>query len=289
MAAFEFGNYPERPGRGNLAPAAGNITPPVDPMAGDMIEAAGHQIRLRSEPLLALKIYDSCRHKNCLTRAELGFARNIEGQPIAPPQEAHSVSIENVHVRRIVISKKEASPFKKGFWDLEIRYVFDYDLKFTGHEGSHHGTVRATSSFTRCTSLFGSVGAEVTMTTDLFGKSETVMSGDPFVMVEAKALGLAAEIVHRHRHHSEEPPRVAVTIGLFSIIKLYRMVALQVESRGFVIPEACGEICPLNPCDFFEDLNFPMDSFAPPQKPEFMAGISGDIPNTTAAEIGSEE
>ncbi|MCL2396991.1 MAG: hypothetical protein FWC93_02900 [Defluviitaleaceae bacterium] len=292
MAAFEFGNYPEKPGRGTFGPgtsAASTGTPAFGAGHGHghghgNVEIPNPHHRLRSEPLLALKIYDSCRHKNCLTRSELGFARSIDGHPIIPPEDAHSVTIENLHIRRIVIAKKEPSPFKRGFWDVEVRYIFDYELKFAGHEDNKYENVHATSSFTRCTNLFGSVGAEVAMATDLFGRAETTMSGEPFAIVEAKALGLAAEIVRKRCHHHEEPAHVAVTIGLFSIIKLYRLVSLLVESRGFVIPEACGDVCPLNPCDFFEELNFPMDSFAPPQKPEFMAGVSGDIPSAVREE-----
>jgi len=68
-----------------------------------------------------------------------------------------------------------------------------------------------------------------------------------------------------------------VTLGLFSIVKLYRFVSLLVESRGFVIPPPCANVMPQNPCDFFDTLHFPMDAFAPPQKKEFKAGISLNI------------
>ena len=36
---------------------------------------------------------------------------------------------------------------------------------------------------------------------------------------------------------------------------------------------------PLNPCEFFDNLDFPMDIFAPPHKPDFFAGLSGNIPH----------
>ena len=284
MAAFEFGNYPERPGRGNLAPVAGNNTSVTGAKAGDVGSTAGHHEKLLSEPLLALKIYGSCRHKNCLGIGDVGPARSDDGNPIVPPHDAKSVTIENLHVRRIVIAKKEANALKPGFWNLVISYIFDYDLHFSGDDGEHIQTHQATNSFTRRVTLFGSTGAEITIATDLFSHGETTMGGEPFVMAEAKALGLAAEILQKHCHHTEEPPHVAVTIGLFSIIKLYRMVSLQVESRGFVIPEPCREIAPPNPCDIFEDLDFPMDSFAPPQKHEFAAGISINIPNAVLTE-----
>jgi hypothetical protein len=292
MAAFEFGNYPERTARGSLAPATGsNIS--ADAMTENIGEMTGsaHPSRLRSEPLLALKIYGSCRHKNCLGLSEIGPARcRHEGKPIHPPHDAQSVTIENLHIRRIVIAKKEPNPLKSGFWDLAIRYIFDYDLHFTDDHGEHLHTEHATNSFTRRSTLFGSTGAEVTITTDLFNNGETTMGSEPFVMVEAKALGLAAEILHKHhKRHHDDPPIVAVTIGLFSIIKLFRLVSLQVESRGFVIPDPCGEIIPPNPCDMFEDLDFPMDSFAPPQRQEFTAGISGNIPSIALAEEMSAE
>ena len=301
MAAFEFGNYPERPGR--AGPGARGVAGPAPaaPTEGPAFGASEHAVhrpkpdpeRLRSEPLLALKIYDSCRHKNCLGPSDIGPARYVEGthqagRPVVPPEDARSVSIEDLRVRRIVIASKEPSKFKDGYWNLEIRYVFDYHLRFMGNDGVHLETIPATNSFTRRLSLFGSVGAEITMATDLFKNAETIMGGEPFVMVEAKALGLAAEITRKHCPGDDPPPHVNVTIGLFSIIKLYRMVSLLVESRGFVIPPACKDICPVDPCDFFNDLSFPMDSFAPPQKPEFMAGVSGDIPNEAIAADGEE-
>jgi hypothetical protein len=75
----------------------------------------------------------------------------------------------------------------------------------------------------------------------------------------------------------DEPVRVDVTIGLFTVIKLFRLVQLIVSSKGFCVPPVCEDVSPLKPCDVFDDLDFPMDLFAPPQKPEFMAGVSGNI------------
>jgi hypothetical protein len=80
------------------------------------------------------------------------------------------------------------------------------------------------------------------------------------------------------------PNEVIVTIGLFTIIKLYRIVTLLIESRGFSIPRQCQEFSPINVCEYFDTLPFPMDVFAPPQKKEFEAGISGDIPNAVKDE-----
>ena len=292
MAAFEFGNYPERPGRPSFAapPAA----PEVEPEAAVLGALPPPPPRVRTEPILALKIYDSCRYKNCLSPAELGPALSMGGEPVRPPENAQSVSIEDLTISRITIVHKERNKFRRGFWDIEIQYDFDYCLRYVARGGVEIGTIPATNSFTQRCSLFGSVGADVAIATDLIAGGVTSLGGEPYVMAEARAIGLAAEIkrdhCHNHRGHEHameeiEPmhghrrhSQVFVTIGLFSLVKLFRLVSLLVESRGFVIPDSCGNIIPPNPCDFFEELDFPMDTFSPPQRREFMAGESINIP-----------
>jgi hypothetical protein len=129
------------------------------------------------------------------------------------------------------------------------------------------------------------------MSTDLFscGDDGTV-DGDPFVSVEAKAVALDARLKYAAQNHGHGLGKcgdddthhfrneVHVTIGLFTIIRIFRIVQLLVESKGFCTPEECEDLKPHNPCELFENLDFPMDVFAPPQKPEFQAGITSNIP-----------
>jgi len=282
MAAFEFGNYPERPGRMPFASGerhAQHAPPkPEQTPEADLIIPPP----LKSEPILAMKIYDSCRYKVCLSPSELGPALDVEyGVPIVPPDNAQTVSIENLNINRIVILSKTPSPFRKGFWDAEIQYVFCYDLRFVGQGGMEIEKIPATNSYVQRVSLFGSVGSEVTVATDIFGGIHSSMGGEPFLIAEARAMPLAAEI-KRDFCKPDSPAHVFAIIGLFSMVKLFRLVSLLVESRGFVIPECCGDVTPPDPCDYFEGLAFPIDTFSPPQKPEFMAGISADIPGRVA-------
>ncbi|MCL2422270.1 MAG: hypothetical protein FWD03_10470, partial [Defluviitaleaceae bacterium] len=59
----------------------------------------------------------------------------------------------------------------------------------------------------------------------------------------------------------------------------FRLVNLTVESRGFDIPEECpGAPSPISPCAFFEEMEFPMDIFAPPVKKGFKEGTCLNIP-----------
>lgn len=256
--------------------------------------------RVREECIIALKVYDFCRQQDCLTSDVLGPARAEcfthlgnktiqEGDIIEPPSNAATVSIENLRVKKVIVSDKEPNPFRNGFWDITLKYVFVYTLVFREADGTIIGRVHANSIFTKKVTLFGSIGTEISISTDLFshnGSSCSELNSDPFVLVESKAISLGAEIRFRQccgcGDDALEPSDVNITIGLFTIIKLFRLVNLSVLSRGFCIPQECEEVSALNPCEFFDSLDFPMDIFAPPQRAEFLAGISGNIPRDTS-------
>ena len=288
MATFEFNNRGQNPAhdvQGVQETPCGSLDPR----------------RLREECIIAAKVYDACRQQDCLTEAELGPARAadcccicdrhyVEGEVIDPPNNAAAVTIDRLRVKKVIIVEKEPNPFKSGYWDIDLKYVFVYTLTFREADGSIIGSVRANSIFNKRVTLFGSVGSDIVLSSDIFNNGHgdsTTLDADPFILVEAKAVALAAELKYSRCCKTRgtgdvmppEPNQVIVTIGLFTIIKLFRIVQLLVESKGFCIPPECEEISPLNPCEFFDSLDFPMDIFAPPQKPEFVAGISSNIPS----------
>lgn len=64
--------------------------------------------------------------------------------------------------------------------------------------------------------------------------------------------------------------RVLVTIGLFSIVKLARMVQLLIPAFDFCVPnKKCVASTDEDPCELFETIDFPIDEFFPPQKADF--------------------
>lgn len=254
-----------------------------------------NQRRLREECIIAFKVYDQCRQQDCLTEDELGPARAAEcfcigderfdeGDVINPPHNAAAVTIDRLRIKRIIIVEKKPNEFRRGFWDIDLKYVFEYRLTFRDADGEVIASVRANSIFNKQVILFGSVGEHLVIATDLLNNTNgQTLDAEPFVLVEARPMALEARIRYQRRVNrgpedfSPDPNSVNVTIGLFTIIKLFRIVNLTVESRGFCIPEECEEIAS-EPCDIFDDMDFPMDVFAPPQKEEFVRGISGNIP-----------
>ena len=235
--------------------------------------------------IIAYKIFDQCRKQICLTPCILGPARCAknnaqcseiiqEGDVIVPPINAASVSLDDLTLCRILITKKKENPFRTGYWDVEIKFVFNYTLTFRDSECEFITCCHATSIYTLRMTLFGSIGSETAMATDLVNTAGINTSSGPFVSVEAKAAGLAAELKLTPRCNcscdcddniTEVPTAVCVTIGLFAIVRLFRPVNMVVRNFGCCVPEECtGAEAATNVCDFFNSLTFPSDMFCPP-------------------------
>jgi hypothetical protein len=75
--------------------------------------------------------------------------------------------------------------------------------------------------------------------------------------------------------------RVVVTIGLFSIVKLVRLVQLLIPAFDFCVPnKKCIASTEENPCELFESIEFPVDEFFPPQKFDFPGAIEHEMSMT---------
>ena len=196
--------------------------------------------RVKDECIIAYKVYDSCRRQNCLTHRELGAARIVAGEAaiqdggiVEVDPCAASVTMDKLNIKSIQVVDKQPSPFRAGHWDVGIRYVFEYRLTFREACGKIIEKKDAHSIFDMKSTLFGSTGNDLVVGTDLFkGSGGATFTAAPFIWVEAKAVGLDAKLHHSRRGHTE----VHVTIGLFGILKLFRLVHLNVQSKGFCIP-----------------------------------------------------
>jgi len=89
------------------------------------------------------------------------------------------------------------------------------------------------------------------------------------------------EVEENEEHHgdNEEPNRrVVVTLGLFSIIKLARLVQLLIPAFDFCVPhKECIASTEENPCELFETIEFPVDEFFPPQIFDFPGALEAEM------------
>jgi hypothetical protein len=68
--------------------------------------------------------------------------------------------------------------------------------------------------------------------------------------------------------------RVVVTLGIFTIIKLTRLVQLLIPAFDFCVPhKQCIASTNDDPCEIFETIEFPVDEFFPPQIFDFPGAL----------------
>ncbi|WP_058486133.1 hypothetical protein [Defluviitalea phaphyphila] len=253
--------------------------------------------KIKDECIIALKVYDHCRQQDCLTPEMLEKPFSLEctecqtegghiiaagkGYPITVPKEAVDITIDDFRISKIETERKK-DPLRKNYYNVYVKFIFEFKLKFvdaTGEfieincDGTEKEYIMAGTSFKKSVLLFGSEGSEITIASNLFTPESHVLEEAPYVLVEAKAMLLDAQLNNISNPigcdcDCEMLDDINLTVGLFTIIKLFRIVNLMVESKGFCIPNECVEISPVNPCDIFDNMEFPYDIFNPPQKDE---------------------
>jgi len=215
---------------------------------------------------------------------------STNGQLIFPPNLVKYGKIveESFKVADIQITNEpEQNLFAAdGYWKVTIRYQFTYKLQLIGFAGTPlviglstdppattptKDFICAYSFYEKQIVLFGGVGNKnIYMASNLFSNVGPFTSQNaPYVYVQAKATPLAISLGNFIdpciREVNPCPDNIiGVTIGLFTIIKLYRLVNMTVETSGNCDIPLCDPLIPGDPCSFFNEIPFPFDDFDPP-------------------------
>lgn len=245
------------------------------------------------------KVYDNCREKDCIEDAVVDFVDNVQDLI----QNAVKVKTKDAEVVA-VLADLEDVPFKRGFYTVNVRYKIRVVCEFCYKDVA--GNIVNSSPkvgfvwFAKTVILFGSEGKiKIFRSVDPGNNLSVTCEGCsdgcgglveqdnlPIIKVEvAEPLILNTRIKRVHdKHHcgcdderSEvnaiigPQKRVVVTIGIFSIIKLVRLVQLLIPAFNFCYPnKECVTSSDEDPCDIFDTIEFPLDQFFPPQKFDFL-------------------
>ena len=244
------------------------------------------------------KVYDNCREKDCIEDAVVDFCEPVHDLI----NDAVKVKTKDADVVA-VFADIEPVPFKRGFFTVNVQYRIKVVVEFC-YKDPNGNLISSTPkvgfvTFEKTVILFGSEGkVKIFKSTepmpmdhengkkcgDACGGSLIVQDNEPTVKVEvAEPLVLNTRIKRVHHHCNEEEDergtenimlpqkKVVVTLGLFSIIKLVRLVQLLIPAFNFCFPnKECISSTNEDPCELFEDIEFPLDQFFPPQKFDFL-------------------
>lgn len=254
----------------------------------------------------AEKVYDHCREKDCIEDAVVDFVEDVQ----CLIDKAVKVRVKEAEVVKVLADLDDV-PFKRGFFTVNVRYKIKVRVEFC-YRDQLNNLVSSDPKvgfvwFAKTVILFGSEGqVKVFSSTDpefcsspddCDGCGSMVQQDNmPTVKVEvAEPLVLNARIKRVHcprvRPLGDDydddigddnvaaggkrifpQKNVVVTIGLFSIIKLTRLVQLLIPAFNFCVPtRECVASTDENPCELFETIDFPFDQFFPPQIFDFPA------------------
>jgi hypothetical protein len=233
-------------------------------------------------PLGAIEISSSRLGESAAISGAVLVGTIAPGEIIAFNSTVTSVRIvpNSFKVSKIRTTVTPSAFGQDGFYDVTIIYTFTYTLNLLNGVGVAIPVTLATTpattitdicaytTYTKVLSLFGGEASEqtITLADTIFGSSSTYVNvgNAPYAFVQALAnplqqpiIGVYESVPGTVEYHAD------VVIGLFTIIKLYRIVNLTVNSSGDCdIPE-CEPITG-DPCEFFNSLPFPFEDFDPP-------------------------
>ncbi len=221
------------------------------------------------------RIFDSCSDKDCLEDLLVNF--NECTQHII--DEADYVKCKSADVTNVYFSIEQV-PFNKGFFSIDITYIFEFLFETYKNSCSIPIMVSGTSQFCKKIILYGSEGCVKRFNS----QTETTFKVNhgcecavlPTVVAEvAQPVVLDTKLIKKHRckdcekceeeyEKCQKSKKVCVTLGIFSIIQVQRPVSVLIPAYDYCVPEKECTSSDDSPCELFEKIKFPIEQFFPP-------------------------
>jgi hypothetical protein len=167
---------------------------------------------LNRESVIGGKITGSCRRRDC-------FPIKIK-----LPKGAAAAEVKGFALKKILVKSKKPHAVKKGFWEIRLHYVFEFNLVFYDGEGRVLTHAHKTNAFNQSVTLHGSRCPAYATAAEGF-----TFPSRQFTWVQAKALPLGRLTCKR-----EDTIKGVFTVwvGLFSVISLFRFAHMFLVTEG---------------------------------------------------------
>ena len=256
--------------------------------AEQSVEAAEAGARRDFDPVCldVPRIYDSCGAKDCLRDLTVFFT--AENQALI--DAAASVRITRVGVITATVDVDSVA-FHRGFYSVDETFYFLCCCEVYAAAGALPATVTGIAVSSKRVVLYGSDGCVKRFSSDKTTEPDpseldccsgfagsmptaTVQVSSPMALAAALAPVTTPRIVPFVPENLSEllggelvapaAQQVVTTIGVFSITTLSRDVQLMLPSYDFCFPRKECDDRNDDPCEAFNRIDFPADSFFPP-------------------------
>ncbi len=241
----------------------------------------------------AARIYDSCGAKDCLRDLTLMFTQ--DGQSAV--ENACSVRVCKASV---ITSSVDVEPvaYHKGFYAVDMVFYFAVTVEVYTSSAAIPTTITGLATYGKRAVLYGGNSCAKTFSsespitcdspeTTCMCEGESSLPRATVQISNPMALSANLHCCKRHCHESScnsncsalpvcvanyfgeplVPPTsqyVSASIGIFTIIQLIRDVQILIPSYDFCVPRKECHSRTDDPCEVFSKIEFPTDSFFPP-------------------------
>lgn len=233
------------------------------------------------------RIYDSCVSKDCLEDLRVTFF----GESQRLIDDAVTIKCRDCEICAVGIDVEEV-PFNRGFYSVDITFYFMLRFDTYSAPCTTPKTAIGYASFEKKCILYGSEGNVKIFTSNIDCEKLDCPEAPQYTNPVAKVQAVDPVVLETNVVNSCECqiscctsfPRcilntlsdtsiptnsskaVVVTLGLFSIVQLQRDVQMLIPAYDFCIPDRECCCSTQNPCQTFQNIDFPVDEFFPPDK-----------------------
>ncbi|MDD6270301.1 MAG: hypothetical protein PUA84_09650 [Oscillospiraceae bacterium] len=219
-------------------------------------------------PIKVRRVFDSCSDRDCLSNIQLILDCG------SLPADISIVKSRCVKVKDISMTV-EPVPFNKGFYSIDLTYTFSIELMAYEKSCGSPTLITAKAYAGKNVVLYGGEASSKIFFSD-DDKPDTYSKSDccefinlPSASVQVvEPIALETKIVMSERNKDKDSTAlgnrtVVMTIGVFSVIELYRPVTIMVPTYEYTIPTKECHIDSESPCAVFDRIRFPSEQFIP--------------------------
>ena len=215
-------------------------------------------------PIKVRRVFDSCSDRDCLSNIQLTLDCG------SLPADISIVKSRCVKVKDISMNV-EPVPFNKGFYSIDLTYTFSIELMAYEKSCGSPTLITAKAYAGKNVVLYGGESCSKIFFSDR-GEPDTYSNSDccEFFNLPAASVQVVEPIALETRISMTERPldketgqirTVVMTIGIFSVIELYRPVTIMVPTYEYTIPTKECHIDSESPCAVFDRIRFPSEQF----------------------------
>jgi hypothetical protein len=175
---------------------------------------------LNNESIIGCRVSDFCWYKKCL-----GFTVNTHS-------EAAGAEIADFKIKKISVMEKRPHQYKKGYWDIHLRYTFEFMIRTTDSDGLALNEKKHKRTHSQRVTLNGLRCPGYTIGTDAPTGRKGTFKSQPQLWVRAKAVPLNQRLCLKEYTHRS---KLTVYVGLVSEVSLFRFSDMVIQAEGICV------------------------------------------------------